>query len=143
MLIDALGNSNPMAALTATMAFSEARLRVIADNVANANTPGFRARQLDPRSFQATLAEALADRGGDETRPLCLDGEQVRTSVAGLLETRPEELPVENILFHDGTNVSIEKEMAALAETSMTYEFAATMLGQRFDGLRKAIRGTL
>jgi flagellar basal-body rod protein FlgB len=143
MLIDSLGNSGSMSALVATMAFSESRLRVIAENVANAQTPGYRARHLDPKAFQSALAEALKERGDDPARTLRLDGQQVRTDAAGFLQAEPDELPVSHVLFHDGTNVSIEKEMAALEETSMTYEFAATLLADRFDGLRKAIRGTV
>lgn len=141
MLIDSLGNSGSMSALLATMAFSESRQKVIAENVANAHTPGYRARYLDPKAFQSALGEALAERGNDQTRPLRLDGEQVRTDVSGMLQATPSEVPVGHVLFHDGTNVSIEREMAALAETGLTYEFAATLLTERFDGLRKAIRG--
>ena len=55
----------------------------------------------------------------------------------------PTDRPVDNILFHDGTNVSIEREMVDLAETQMSHEFAATILRDYFDGLRKAIRGSL
>jgi flagellar basal body rod protein FlgB len=46
-------------ALVATMAFSEAKLEVLAENVANGQTPGFRAKQLDARAFQ----HALRDEG--------------------------------------------------------------------------------
>jgi flagellar basal body rod protein FlgB len=46
-------------------------------------------------------------------------------------------------LFHDGTNQSLEREMADLAETVMVHETAGTLLRGNVDGLRKAIRGTV
>ena len=51
--------------------------------------------------------------------------------------------PVEHSLLHDGTNQSIEQQMAMLAETGMTYDLATMLLNGSYNGLRKAIRGTL
>ena len=71
------------------------------------------------------------------------DNGQSRTDEYGLLQVTPGMFPVDNILSHDGTNISIEKEMAELAETAMVHQMAAEMLASRFNGLRKAIRGNL
>jgi len=129
--------------LIATLAFNEARLGVISENIANATTPGYRAKQLDPRAFQESLKRAFAERD-QPTAPLVFDGTgQVRGGRNGLLQVMPEEQPVDSALLHDGTNVSIEREMSELAETGMVHEFAATLLRMKFDGLRKAIRGTV
>lgn len=131
-------------ALINVMAFNEARLKMIAQNVANIGTPGYRARHLDRDAFQVSLKEALDARKKDRTKPFSIEGnEQAKTGKDGFLEVTPSELPAQNILFHDGTNASIEREMADLAETGMAHDLAAAMLRTRFDGLRKAIRGTL
>jgi flagellar basal-body rod protein FlgB len=130
-------------ALEATMAFSEAKLSVLAENVANVQTPGFRAKQLDAKAFQRALREAVEDRGGDYRKPLIVNNRgEVRTDALGRLRFRPTQQPAGNVLFHDGTNASLEKQMADLAETGMAYEMSASFLRARFDGLRKAIRGT-
>jgi len=143
MFISNLTDRWAMPALIGTLAFNEARLKVIAENVANATTPGYRAKRLDARSFQTALRQALDARGGDPNRPFVIkDTGQVKTDRHGSLQVTPSEMPVGNVLFHDGTNMSIEREMADLAETGMTHELAATLLRGRFDGLRKAIRGT-
>jgi flagellar basal-body rod protein FlgB len=144
MFISNITERGATPALINTLAFSEARLKMIAENVANATTPGYRAKQLDPRAFQAAMREALDARGGDPNRAFVIkDNGQVRTGKYGLLQVTPTERPVDNILFHDGTNLSIEREMADLAETGMTHELMATLLRGSFDGLRKAIRGVV
>ena len=143
MFISNLTNRGAGPALISTLAFNQARLKVIAENVANANTPGYRAKSLDPRSFQTALRKALNTRGRDPNKPFIIAGTgQVKTDASGLLRVTPSETPAGNVLFHDGTNMSIEREMADLAETGMTQELAGTLLRGRFDALRKAIRGT-
>jgi flagellar basal-body rod protein FlgB len=144
MFISNLTDRGAGPALINTLVFNQARLKVIAENVANANTPGYRAKSLDPRSFQTALRKALDDRGGDPNKPFVInDTGQVKTDGSGSLRVTASETPVGNVLFHDGTNMSIEREMAELAETGMTQELASTLLRGRFDGLRKAIRGTV
>jgi len=137
-------DSGPTPALVKTLAFNEARLKMIAENVANLQTPGYRAKQLDPKAFQHALGEALASRGDDPRKPLVVNsGREVSTSDRGDLRVTPTEKPVENVLFHDGTNFSIEQGMADLAKTSLTHELATALLRDRMASLRKAVRGTL
>ena len=129
-------------ALVKTLAFNRARFTMIAENVANLETPGYRAKQLDTKAFQAALCQALERRAGDPGKPFVVtSGREVSTDPHGFLEVTPSDKPVENILFHDGTNLSIERQMAALAETEMMHQIATTLLRGRFAGLQKAIRG--
>lgn len=143
MFLSELTDRGPTPALVGTMVFTQARLRTIAENVANAHTPGYRAKQLDARAFQESLREAIARRGLRGTKPLELRGREVQTRGDGGLRVTPSEKPVDNVLFHDGTNLSLEREMAELAETGMTHELASGLLRRRFDSLTKAIRGTV
>ena len=130
-------------ALVKTLAFQESRLRMIAENVANAQTPGYRSKQLDVAGFQHSLREALLARGNRTDGVLDVhSGEEVQTDEQGYLSVKPTQEPVENVLFHDGTNVSIEQQMSDLAQTGMWSELAGKLLQGRFEGLRKAIRGT-
>jgi flagellar basal body rod protein FlgB len=45
------------------------------------------------------------------------------------------------MLFYDGTNVSIEREMSDLAANAMLHEVTTNLLRGRYDALQKAIRG--
>ena len=104
----------------------------------------YRAKHLDKTAFQEALKEALATRGNDPSKRLTVkvDGE-VETDCRGRLRVRPSEQPTENALFHDGTNMSIERQMADLAETGMMNDLATTLLRGRFEALHKAIRGSV
>lgn len=144
MYLSELTNKGATPALIATMSFNEARHRVTSENIANIHTPGYRARQLDARGFQMALRRALEEKGDARLKPLNVrSGREVRSRADGTLSIKPTERPVDNVLFHDGTNLSIEREMAELAETGLMHDLAASLLRGRFDGLRKAIRGTL
>jgi flagellar basal-body rod protein FlgB len=133
-----------MPALVSTLTYNQAKLNMIAENIANVHTPGYRAKRLNTEGFQGALREALDARVADPatTWTVKVDGE-VRTNRRGYLNVTPTEKPVENILFHDGTNLSIERQMAGLAETGMMHDLATALLHGRYEGLRKAIRGTV
>lgn len=128
--------------LVKTLAFQEARLRMIAANVANAQTPGYRTKQLDVAGFQQSLREALDARSDGSDGIEVRHGNEVETDEQGHLRVTPSEEPVENVLFHDGTNVSIERQMSDLAQAGLWSELAGKLLHGEYEGLRKAIRGT-
>ena len=144
MFLSTLTDRGATPALVATLSYSRARLRMIAENVANAQTPGYKTRHLDAALFQRSLRKALDDRGGDASKPFVVEGgREVTTDQQGFLRVTPSVHPGENVLFHDGTNQSLERQMADLAETGLAHELATILLRGRFDGLRKAIRGRL
>ena len=144
MYLSSLTNRGATPALIQTLTYSETRLQMIAENVANMQTPGYRAKQLDVRGFQKALREALDEKGSNPHKTLEVKvTDEVRTVASGSLQVRPSTLPSEHMLLHDGTNLSLERQMSQLAETGMIYEFATVALNGNFDGLRKAIRGRL
>ena len=141
VLIDLINGGN-LPGLVDSMSFHQARLGLIARNVANMHTPGYRAGQLDVAGFQGALRKAFTQRGSNSTVPWRLEGgSELQTDEAGRLQVKPSFNPVENLLFHDGTNVSIEHEMSELAQAGMMHDLAAQLLRAQFEGLRKAIRG--
>jgi flagellar basal-body rod protein FlgB len=95
------------------------RQRVIAENVAHLETPGYRARSV---SFERELSDAMS-RGG-ETLP------------------EPRVLDRSPLSADNGVNdVDLEQEMAALAETNLRHKLATRILSIRYQLLRSAIRG--
>lgn len=133
------GGATPL--LEKTLAYAQARHKVLATNIANITTPGYRAKQLDPSAFQTALRDAAAKRktqGGDLE---IAASNEFRTGAGGLLEVTPVDEPAENLLFHDGTNARIEQQMAMLAENTMVNQAAAELLRGAYGGLEKAIRG--
>ena len=144
MFVSSVTDRGATPALVKTLAFNQARLKMIAENVANIHTPGYRAKQLDTKAFQRSLREALDARCRDPKKPFVVEaGREVGTDRYGHLQVTPSQTPVENVLFHDGTNLSVERQMADLAETGMAHELFTTLLKDKFDGLKKAIRGSM
>lgn len=141
MLLRDVSNSVPIQMLEKTLAFAEARHHVLATNIANFTTPGYRARQVDAKAFQAELGRAAARRTR-QGAPLDMEPtREVSFDEQGRLRLKPSLEPVDNLLFHDGTNARIEREMARLAENGMMAQVASELLRGAYGGLLKAIRG--
>lgn len=142
MFIANLAEGQTVMALVKTLSFNAARLKMIAENVANSETPGYRTQRLDTKGFQQALREALDRRERHPGSTFTVrSGREVTTNARGNLDVTPSIEPAENILFHDGTNMSIERQMSDLAETSMTHDLATMLLRGEYEALRKVIRG--
>ena len=113
------------------MAWLEARQRVLAGNVANADTPGYQPR--DVRSFASVLAGANGRRahGDDECAAPGL-GERSAARAAGPLGAW--------IASPNGNAVSLDQEALKVAETDSAHALAAT-LHQRYLGLFRTALG--
>lgn len=142
MWMERLLENRPRHALELAARFAEQRQRVLAENVANLDTPDYQTRRLDPAEFQAALREAL-DRGEKAgARRLELRGSaQVATDARGRLRVSPAAEPAPNVLFHDGTNARLDDLMAQAGANALLYEFSIARLRASFDGLLTAIRG--
>lgn len=142
MWMDSLINSGTLPVLEKVAAFTEGRHRVLAENIANIDTPGYRTKQLDPKLFQAELARAVENHRGRTGSSLGLRStKQFHTDDQGRLNVTPTLRPSQNILFHDGTNASVEHQMTALAENTIMHQVVVELMQQRFNGLRGAISG--
>jgi flagellar basal-body rod protein FlgB len=113
-----------------------ARQRVISSNVANEETPGYRATDLH---FQDALASSAKGKfpvvlATTQARHLGPTGSGVRQVVGRIREVPAGDLPL------DANTVNLEIEMAKLADNAMHFNSAATIMGIRFRQLLGAIR---
>jgi flagellar basal-body rod protein FlgB len=108
------------------------RLELLAANIANADTPNYKARDLD---FKAALQAAQGDSVTlAATRPGHLQG----AGASGRADVKyrwPDQPSL------DGNTVDSQKESAAVAETSVRYQASLTFLNQQLRALRTAITG--
>jgi flagellar basal-body rod protein FlgB len=140
MFMNDLTSGGAIPLLEKTLAFAEARNKVLATNIANITTPGYRAKQLDYESFQSALADASKKR--DQSGRFELSAtDQFGQDEAGLLKVTPTEEPVENVLFQDGTNARIESQMSQLAQNTLMNQVSTELLKGYYDGMGRAIRG--
>jgi flagellar basal-body rod protein FlgB len=115
-----------------TLMVRSAKAEVIAGNIANADTPRYRARDLD---FSAALA-AAGDRGGSTlqaTHSRHLRGPDALESVT--VERGDERIGP------DGNTVQIEVEKAAYTENAVKFQASAQFFDATLRGLRKALTG--
>jgi flagellar basal-body rod protein FlgB len=95
---------------------------VIAANMANVDTPGYRTRDIN---FRQELDRVSDQPGNDGSNFIPLS--PVARQVQGL-NARP-----------DGNNVSLEREGLLLSETQMRFSIAVQLLKGEFHGLMSAI----
>jgi flagellar basal-body rod protein FlgB len=142
VLLQDVVNSGRIPALDSMLSFLSARLDVLADNIANADTVGYRTKILDGNDFQKALRRAIDDRDPEPGSALRFRGtRQFHQDRGGDLVFTPTVEPPQNILFHDRSDMSIETQMKDLAETAMMHQAAVELLRGQYDGLKKAITG--
>lgn len=114
------------------MAWLDRRQAVLAQNVANADTPGYQPRDIRP--FKDVLARTGAGFGAAlaQTSPLHLapaGGQSV-----DLLQARPQERAP------DGNAVSLEQQLLRVADTGTAQELATTLY-RKYSGMFRLALG--
>jgi flagellar basal-body rod protein FlgB len=130
-----------LAMLKSRLGYLSGRQRVISENVANANTPGFQARDLKPFSFQAqvqaasTSSSVAATPAGAlaVTNPAHLQPKGVKPGVQGVKSPDSEKTL-------DRNGVVLEDEMIKLTDTRMDYDAAISFYQQSMGMLKMAVR---
>ncbi len=114
------------------------RQRVIADNIANVATPGFRAKEV---TFEDQFRRALYKR--EELRETTSYARHIPIGGNPLEQVRPQIKGSDNTYSNaSGVNdVNVDREMAELAKNQLLHMFAAHLLGRKFSGIRASIRG--
>lgn len=127
-----MGNVNPIdpgSVLARSLDALSLRQQVTANNVANAETPNFKASEV---RFEDALQRAL----GDEPRGrlvLARTNGQHLTSTGDPANPRPEVVQLTGTsLRNDGNNVDIEQQMSSLAETNLRFNAISEALARRF-----------
>lgn len=109
------------------------RMEVLSANLANADTPGYKARDVD---FAAAMAQVEgAAKGLRRTHERHLAGRQ--GAGAELLYRVPSQPSL------DGNTVESHREHAALMDNAVRYQASLSLLDGRLRNLRTAIRGQL
>ena len=109
------------------------RSSVLASNIANADTPGFKARDTD---FRAALGRA----GAEQISLRATHANHIRdASPVGSNQELLYRVPTQPSL--DGNTVDTQVEQAEFAQNAVRYQSTLTFLGGKFSGLKLAIKG--
>jgi len=111
----------------------ERRTQLLSENIANADTPGYKARDID---FNKVLQNAKSQ-----------SGIKLQTTNKGHINPSSDKFST-GIQFReveqssaDGNTVDTQKEKAAFAENSLRYQTTLSFLTRKISGLKTAFRG--
>ncbi|TAN48974.1 MAG: flagellar basal body rod protein FlgB [Methylococcaceae bacterium] len=110
------------------------RAEVLASNLANDETPGYKARDMD---FEAVLRRSMGESQGLE-----LKATHARHIGRPGVNTDPEllyRIPAQPAL--DGNTVETDEEQAKFTENALAYEASLRFINGRISGLMTAIKG--
>ncbi len=105
----------------AALAVRSQRMGVLASNIANASTPGYKARDID---FRAAMAATQVPGGTSDA------------AIAGATLYRIPTQPSQ-----DGNTVELAVEQTAFAENAVAYQTTLSFLNGRISTLTRALRG--
>ena len=111
--------------------FGQARHNVLAGNIANVDTPGYRAHDLSTAVFQQRWQEAIESRNSGSASAddfMTDDGQSLKLTDA-----------FETVLRHDDGKVSLEQQVAELTKNQMQYNMALSIMTSQFRLLQAAI----
>jgi flagellar basal-body rod protein FlgB len=116
------------------------RTELIANNLANADTPGYQARDIDFRQAMARAAGETTTGGVHLTTTRAGHIGANATSEAAANPDLKYRTPLAPAL--DGNTVDAQLEQASFAENAVRYQATLTFLNSKFRGLLTAILGS-
>ena len=144
-MVTGLFESSTLPVLEQVVNFTEARHGVLAGNIANLDTPGYRSQDLSTAKFKTKLKDAVESR----QREMALakrapypspDGAVTRTITAsGHDELATVTDTVKGMLRHDDNNTSLEEQISEIAKNQSQHNLALSLMNAQFRLLRAAI----
>lgn len=125
--MDLFARDVTFATLAKALGAQSQRQTLIAENIANVNTPGYKRRDIS--DFSAELADALAGGGTRAEQAQRVEQLVAREVVADELFCRA-----------DKGGVDLDREMAELAKSSLLGTAYNQLLGKRISQYRMVIR---
>ena len=126
-MLETLLNQTAAPTLTRSLNFTAARHAVLAENIVNASTPGYKTKDLDVAGFQHALRERINHKSKRGT----VDQSDVQFERS--TDTRA-------LTFHDGNNRSMEQLMSDSTENAMRHNMSIELLRKQYGLFHMAVR---
>jgi flagellar basal-body rod protein FlgB len=108
------------------------RMEVISGNLANANTPGYKARDIDFNKAMKSAQTSQASSNMVKTHDQHMSGgSRINAELDFRIPTQPD--------TGDGNNVDVQVERNAFLESGMRYQAGLTLLDGKFKSMKKAL----
>lgn len=125
--------SSTITTLEQAMNYSTAKQKVISHNIANSDTPNYKAKSV---SFNSEFSRILKDSmQANKTDIRHYDFKSTNSKSFSVFTQNSSSYN------HNGNNVDIDKEMAELAKNQIYYNAVADRIGSKFNSLKTVIRG--
>ena len=111
--------------------FTEARHAILASNIANLDTPGYRVRDLSVQTFEESLKEVV-----DAKRHSHSPGVRSYASDEAMQRVKDS---MKSILYHDESNVGLEQQVTEVAKNQYMHNLAISIMRSQFQMLDVAI----
>jgi flagellar basal-body rod protein FlgB len=112
--------------------FQRQRMEVLAANIANADTPGYKARDLDFGKLLAAAQQQPAGNGATQAGHLPLDPQALNAATVWRVPMQPAA---------DGNTVDMQVEQSQFAQSSLQYQASLSFIDGRMRSLLTAITG--
>jgi flagellar basal-body rod protein FlgB len=138
MLIDPLSTNKVTQTLTKSLDIAALKQKVAASNLANIDTPGYKAKKLD---FKDALKKAENQNTGADNFGLArtnrnhFECELENSKLTSLIEEDTETIPK-----NDGNNVDLDKEMVELTEANAVFKVTSRLLMDKIRMIKYTLR---
>lgn len=128
-----------MAALKKRMHWLQTNQSVLSDNIANADTPGYKNKELESQDF-SSLVEGLGGAGAKSSNASLKTNNARHIGAGGAsgVEARTKESKSDEEALN-GNSVVLEEEMLKLADNQMEYGMAVNLYKKNIGLLKMAI----
>lgn len=131
-------NTKSMQILERSLDAASLRQKVLANNIANVDTPNFKRSDV---SFDAALQNYL-NQDGTSIQGTMTDPRHIPIGASSFTEIRPEIMVEQSTTVNNnGNNVDIDSEMTQLAVNQIKYNALVQEANGYFSRLRSAIQG--
>ncbi len=113
------------------------RAQLLAANIANADTPNFKARDIDFRQALNSMAGKTDNTPINRTHNGHMNSHGTTNQGADILYRTPNQPNL------DGNTVDLHAERSAFMENTMMYQASLRFINGKISGLKMAIRGEL
>ena len=135
-MLSSMFQSSTIPILQEVVSFAQARHTVLAGNIANLDTPGYKVRDLSVEDFQERLRAAIQDRHSPpEPRS---PGEPSGRDGTNLAEISKNP---KTILHHDQSNVGVEYQVTEMVKNQLQHNLALSLMTSQLRLLQTAISG--
>jgi flagellar basal-body rod protein FlgB len=129
MFLDRLLNQGSSPVLEQWLRFTDARQRLLGEDIVNASTPNYVQKDLSLDQFQALLARKVQQQ--DENGPGSVSFDDISMDI---------QHPRRGMLFHDGNNRSMDQLMSDQAKNALMHSLAVELLRQQYSTMEMALR---